>query len=305
MATNIQQEIDLDSVHDEQGTVKDLKPIVLTAILVFVSAVMIPAVTSWQWNMPFGLGTRQIVLNVFLGMFLALPILLSIWTTLGAQTWLVRIPSALGIIFGLLCAYLLTIKILDQNTPAEILWMFAGVALAVTVVVQIPLWILRIWLSVRITRDFDSHSVADSQFSIKQLLICTTVIAVTIPFIQWLISIGDIDRSVGVPLSVVVGFCTIFILVMLLLVMLSLLIVFGGKLRGWCIGVLCLAWLVIPFAIISPLTSVMGRQFATTSKFDMGLNVATFSISHSLTVTLALALYFAIGFRMERIERGI
>ena len=286
-----------------QAENSNTKPIILTAILLAISIITIVIATVWLWNLPFGMGSLQIVICTGNGMLMALPVLISIWVALGSQTWLVRIPLAFGAELVLLCVFLFTIASLSPTAPTEIYWLFAGVALAVTFAIQVPLWSLRIWMGVRITRHSKSLSTSDSQFSIKHLLISTTVVAVTIPFAQWLISIGDIDGGTGIPFSVVVGFCTIFISIMLFLAMLSILVVFVRKLRAWCIGIMCIAWFVIPIAILPTLSNVLGAQFAGTNKTDMGINTVAFSVSHSLTLVLAMWLYLIIGFGLRRLKR--
>ena len=285
-----------------QAENSNTKPIILTAILLAISIITIVIATVWLWNLPFGIGSLQIVICTGNGMLMALPVLISIWVSLGSLNWLVRIPLAFGAELVLLCAFLFTISSLSPNAPTEAYWLFSGVALAVTLAIQIPLWGLRIWMGVRITRHSKSLSTSDSQFSIKHLLISTTLVAVTIPFVEWLMSIGDFDGGTKIPFSVVVGFCTIFILIMLFLAMLSFLVVFVRKLRVWCIAFMCIAWFVIPFAILPTLSNVLGPQFAVTSQTDMGINTVAFSISHSLTLVLVMWLYLQIGFGVKRLK---
>ena len=100
------------------------KPIILTAILLAISIITIVIATVWLWNLPFGIGSLQIVICTGNGMLMALPVLISIWVSLGSLNWLVRIPLAFGAELVLLCAFLFTISSLSPNAPTEAYWLF-------------------------------------------------------------------------------------------------------------------------------------------------------------------------------------
>lgn len=275
--------------------------IALTTSLIVISLVAIAGGTLYLWDLPWGMGSLQLVINSCNGMLLALPILISIWIALGNHTWLIRIPLAFGTMISMLSVFFLSIASYTSPTPPEVYYLFASVAFAVTTIVQIPLWISRIWMNLRITQDASPATSASSQFSIRQLMISTALVAVLIPLCQWLIEIGQFDGGTGIPATTVIGFCAIFIVVMVFLAGLALAIVFGSRTRLVSIGILCLALILIPVAILQPLGNVLGAKFAGTNRTDMGLNVAAFSTAHALTLIGVLSLYRLIGFRIERI----
>ena len=276
-------------------------PIVLTGSLILISAVTIVIATLSLWNLPLGNGTLQLLLCFFLGAFLALPTLTAIWAALGSQIWIIRVPSALAAESFLLCVYLGTISVFSLGAPPEVYWLVSICAGAVTVAAHVPLWIMRIWLSVQIAGPhLKERSASESQFSIFHLLIATTVVAITIPLIQWLISLGESDGMGTIPIWSVVGFCGIFILLMGLLTTLSIAIVFASKkIKAWCVSILCVVILVIPFAVVQNLSTVIGG-IPPTERDAVRMNVASFSISHLATLILVLSLYYALGFRLRR-----
>ena len=277
-------------------------PYALTVGLILVSAITIVVATCFLFDMPFGNGTLQLLLCSFLGAFCALPILISIWAALGSQTWIIRIPSAIAAEVFLLCVYLGTFSRLAPTAPPEIYWMIACMALAITVAAHVPLWILRIWKRMQIGHlSMKAWLAKESQFSISHLLIGTTVVAVMVSLMQWLISFGVLNEgSSRVPVGafwMIVGFCGIFILVMGLLTMLSILVVFGPrKVKVWCVGILCIAILAIPFAVVPSLVVLSGMP----TTMEAGFNVVFFSIANSTTLILVLGLYYALGFRLRR-----
>ena len=189
------------SRRSEARTLRFLAPIALTSVLLFVAALTIFVATSLLWDMPLGTGTRQVVMNTFNGMLLSVPVLLSLWLVLGGQTWIIRIPLATFSLLALLGVYLATINFQSSSVPVEVFWISGGTALAVSVAVQIPLWIVRAWRGVSICRS-GSESVQQQQFTIKQLLITTTIVAFIVPFLQWFATFESFTKTpTSIPLA--------------------------------------------------------------------------------------------------------
>ena len=245
----------------------DALPAALTTNLFFASGLIIVAATTLFWSLPFGTGTRQVGLSIFNGMLLSLPVLISLWMGLGRQTWIIRIPLATLYLASLLGIYLTTIMFLSSDIPSEILWMFAAVTLGVTVSLQIPLWVVRIWRGVLISRA-GAESSAKTQFTIKQLMIATTVFAFLVPLMQllgqWL---GTSENGGRIPVGEVSGFCGVFVVVLMFLMLLSVLFVFSTtlKIRAACLCVLAVGITALPFAVVPSLIFVV-PEFEGVSK---------------------------------------
>lgn len=294
------KQVAMDDLSNERLDKPDqaLNPIALTGLLLIIAGVTVCVATSFFWELPGGTGTRQIALSFFNGMFLSLPILLSLWMVLGPQIWIIRLPLASGSLLALLGIYLATISIQSSNAPGEVYWIMSAIALAVVVSIQIPLWIVRFFKRVHISRR-GSGSSAGSQFSIKHLLIATTVFALVLPLLQWFTTLGSARQMPGVMFREMLGFCGIFILVLAFLTLLSVLIVFAPKLRFWSLALLIIGIILLPFAVVPSISYVIGSRFTVGDYFDMGLNVITFSAANALTMIVSMYLYYSIGFRLE------
>ena len=282
-------------------TLSVVQPIALTTIIFVTAALTIIVATKFLWPLPFGNGVRQVVLSIFNGMLLSLPVLVSLWMGLGRQTWIIRIPLATLYLATLLGVYLTTIKLLSSNIPSEIIWMFAAVTLGVTVSLQVPLWVVRIWRGMLISRT-GSDSSAKTQFTIKQLMITTTVFAFLVPLMQSLSQFGDVKSGGGPAAGEIFGFCGVFIVVLMFLMLLSVLFVFSTtlKIRAACLCVLAVGITALPFAVV-PSLIFMVPEFEGVSEMgmiDMGVNVFTFSLSNAVTMIIVLSMYHVIGFRL-------
>ncbi len=233
-------------------------------------------------------------------MLLSLPILVSLWVVFGAQTWIIRLPLAFAALLVLLAIYLATISSQPSSAPSEVYWLISAITLAITLGIQIPLWIVRVSKRVWISRQGSGSSVR-SQFSIKHLLITTTAFALLLPLLQWFATFGSAGQMPsGMMGREMVGFCGIFISVLAFLTLLSVLIVFSPKLRIWCWSLLMIGIFTLPVAVVPSIRFVLGgRSYSTTDLIDTGLNVMTFSASSALTMIVVLFMYYAIGFRLR------
>lgn len=297
---NVTIESELESSRDQMLDL--VTPVVLTGTLFVISSAMLVGLTSLVWELPWGSGTRQIFISICNGMLLSLPILISLWAVFGAQTWIIRLPLAFGTLVALLTIYLATISSQPGSTPPDLHWLFSVITLAVVLSIQIPLWIIRLWKQVWISRQ-GTDSPGRSQFSIKHLLIATTVFALLIPLLQWFATLDSTGQMPGRVYTDAIGFCSIFILVLAFLTLLSVLIVFSPKLRIWCLCLLILGIFTLPVAVVPSIRYMLGRQnYATTDLIDTGLNVMAFSASNAITIIVVLFMYFVIGFRLRSSE---
>ena len=278
-------------------------PVVLTTILFLFAALTMTIATGWLSNLPFGNGTRQIVFNIFNGMLLSLPVLVSLWMVLGGQTWFIRIPLATFCLVAWLGIFISTLNFWGPPPP-EIWLIFGGITLAVSIGTQIPLWIFGLRYGALITRA-NSGSVVQTQFTIKELLITTTVFAFLIPILQ---RVATFENFGNAPLYEICGFCAIFIVVLVFLMAFSVLVVFSKhRIKSLCI--LVLGIVALPFVVVPTIISVMEKRLAFGDFMemgmdiflflDMGLNVFAFSLSNAVAVIAVLSMYYALGFRLR------
>ena len=282
----------------ESNTSNPIEAYGLTIVLFVVAVAAIVVATSWLICLPFGNGIRQVVLNIFIGMLLSLPVLVSLWTVLGGQAWFIRIPLASLALLVLFGVYAVTNICLGM--PVEVLWLFAGVTLLVTVSVQIPFWTIRAWQGVTISGQ-GAKSGDKMQFTIKQLLVTTTIFAFLAPLLRWFTTFeGFQDVFSIIPPNVVLGFCGIFIVVLVFLGLFSVLIVFLPKLRVWCLGILVLGIAALPFVVVPSVLFVLSERFTDQAWMDIAANVVAFSASNAVTMIVVLSMYYALGFRLRK-----
>ena len=286
------------STNRELNASSSIGAYVLTIVLLVVAAATIVVATSWLFYLPFGNGIRQVVLNIFIGMLLSLPMLASVWAVLGGQAWFVRVPLAsltLILLFGI---YIATNILLGM--PVHVVWIFGGVTLLVIVSAQIALWIVRALLGVTISRQ-GAKSSTKMQFTIKQLLITTTIFALLVALLRWLaIFEGFQDAIQPMPLNQFLGFCGTFIVVLVFITLLAVLIVFLPKRRVWRLGILVLGIATLPLAVVPSVSCLLDERFAGREWMDIAANVVAFSASNAVTMIIVLSMYYALGFRLRK-----
>ena len=283
-----------------------LAPIVLTAALFLFAAFTIVAATTWFWQMPWQ-GTRQIALCTLLGMALSLPVLISLWIALGAQKWFIRIPLATFCLSALLGIYFLTMMahMPQAVPPGEPFLVISGMIFFFYAAIQIPLWVVRVRYGVWLSR-LEPESVAKKQFTIKQLLITTTIFAFLVPLIQWFSAFKIFENFNGPPVDMVIGFCSVIVVVLAFLTLLSVLIVFSSKLRMAGLCVLVLSLVAIPFVIVPSIDYAVGLRVSYTETYwldlnvDKHINVLAFALSNAVTMIVVLSMYYALGFRLRQ-----
>ena len=282
----------------------NVPPVVLTTILMLVAALMLVGVSVWVWEY-LTPSPLLIVLNVFLGMLLSLPVLISLWMSLGGQHWIIRIPLSTMCLLSLSGVFLTTLGILSGSVDNAEIWIIGAIILAVALAIQIPAWTVRLWYGVSISRQ-SSESAASKQFTIKQLLITTTVLAFLVPLLQWVAAFKIFNDS-GPPMDEILRFCGVFIVVLVFLTLLSVLVVFSSKLRVASFCILLVGLATIPFVVVPSLKYISGLEFSVADSYLMDkeklLNVFAFISSNAVTMIVVLSLYFALGFRLRSSRR--
>ena len=280
-----------------------IAPVLLTVTLFLVAALTIFVATWLLWELQWWGGPLQIVLSAAFGMLLSLPVLISIWIVLGGQTWIIRIPLASLYLVALFGTFFTALKSNDEHFPDDLFWVFGGIVLAISAAIQTPLWIVRAWRRVSISRT-GSESTADKQFTIKQLLISTTIFAFLVPLLG-LFGPFEFTTQTRVPLDEAFAFFSVVVALLLFLTLLSLLFVFSHKLRLASLCVLAVGLAAIPYGFV-PLTNYMMRQQISDADWMMalGMNAFAFASANAVMMIVVLSLYYAVGFRLRRKQVG-
>jgi len=284
-----------------------LAPVVLTSVLLLVSALTLVSVTWVLWA-TLRPGTLQVVFSVSNGMLLSLPVLISLWIVLGGQKWIIRIPLATFFLLALSGIFVATLGILSKSADDSLVWWIGAITLAVSAAIQIPAWIVRARYGVSVSRQSNGRtgwdSVTSKQFTIKQLLITTTILALVVPLLQWFATFKMFsDNTGGPPVAEICGFCGIFIVVLVFLTLLSVLVVFVPKLRVASLCILLVGLFAVPIVVVPSINFVFGLKFSFTDSYFMDtaihINVFAFMLSNAVTVIAVLAMYYALGFRLS------
>ena len=186
---------EFDSTQTQQNSRHSLAPAILIAVLSLIAITGIIVLTAVLWDMPLGYGTRQILLCIALGPFLAIPCLLAIWCSLGEQTAIVRITLSMALAILFYFVYVGTIKTVGiGNLPVFAYVLFGSIAISTIVLVQIPFWLFRLTTGQRLSRRKDS-AVNAIQFGIKHLLIITTQVALIVWIAKYSVSMDRLGPN--------------------------------------------------------------------------------------------------------------
>lgn len=243
---------------------------------------------------------------ISLGLLTAQPCLLSIWCAFGGQKPLLRILVSMGM---LVCLFLVYVKTLENDgAPLEVTFMILGIVAAIVAIVQIPLWLFRIYTRQSILLPAETETVLGaSQFGIKHLLIATTISAVLIPIAKAFFPTGGFEPPASVPSWFSLAmFLLFFITIGCVFTFLNLAIVFNSK-RRWPF----LVFLIV-FLIAAPLGSVavweqsnFARRslFSTAWSFNTLVNAFAFVWTLAFTIIGVLLCFYAIGYRVQKLSR--
>jgi hypothetical protein len=250
---------------------------------IFVSEVRFRSVEGTFYSSIFGLLVVQ-------------PCLLAVWLALGNQRLVLRVSIALGILFVLACLFLIALNMVNGSMPLEVYLMCVGLGVMVMLSIAIPLWFFRV-RSGGIIALADSRSTHHSinQFGIKHLLVATTVAGLMIALAQ--IAIPHAKFRGDAPWGEIIAFCVALNLFVVLLALLSFAFVFIPKRRLVTgIGMVSVGFLG-PFPVAGFLVNfVSAFQFLETA-----VNTMSFGVILTLAMSLVLASFYWIGFRLQKI----
>ena len=240
----------------------------------------------------------ELILCLAIGAMLAQPCLLAVWIALGYQQVVIRIPSALGILLGLVMSYLQTLHMLDpSDLPLEVTIFFFSVAAAIFVVAQLPFWIFRTASHQVIARVDKSENTA-SQFGIRHLMITMTIAAVIVLIVKNVIPSGDWEG--GAPWMQFIRFVTPYFVGICVLALLCTALVFSQGHRR--LLALVIGGVVITGSIslyLMPSNGLVGLSGVGMEIFVR--NATLFFLGFSATMIGVLSVYYRIGFRLRKI----
>ena len=274
----------------------DLPSVATIAALVAMAAIGNSTATAILWD-----SGNEPWYSFAWGILIAQPCLLSIWCALVRQNLILRVSISMGILFVLYCSMMLTFQLLDVpggSIPLELILIFLGMIVALTLLIQTPLYIVR-----RITGYtlfIPSNNGAQSndvQFGIKHLLIATTVAALLIVIAQATFS-SQVEFQGGAPWAEIIGFIATFSVLVTLTGWLCIGAVFLSQHRvaiGALLGFVILAG---PWAVHKILT----RVFRGATMSETYFNTLLFLVALVGTIVVVLTLFYAIGYRLSRAQ---
>ena len=297
---------EFDSTQTQQNSRHSLAPAILIAVLSLIAITGIIVLTAVLWDMPLGYGTRQILLCIALGPFLAIPCLLAIWCSLGEQTAIVRITLSMALAILFYFVYVGTIKTVGiGNLPVFAYVLFGSIAISTIVLVQIPFWLFRLTTGQRLSRRKDS-AVNAIQFGIKHLLIITTLVALIVWIAKYSVSMDRLGPNGAPPLSTMINFCALFIGLIWVLTLLCLPVVFSNTLRQriWTAVLLLGVLIIVPYSLANPVEQIIyfqGRPVTVdpTVFWDVTANIFAFSTSFAVALLAVLMAFYLIGYRLK------
>ncbi|MFK7766274.1 MAG: hypothetical protein AB8B55_03450 [Mariniblastus sp.] len=238
-------------------------------------------------------------LNCFaIGMLIAQPCLIAVWFALGKQRVIVRAPLTIGVLLILLVSFVFSFLNLRTNLPMEIPIIFLAIAAGLFLTIQLPLWIYRRATSQVISRTSSTSNLSAEQFSIKHLLIATTIAAVL--FAVGRFAIPDLEFDGGGPIGAISYFLLAYAALVSVLTFLCVGFVFIANkhvTQRIAVGVaIVLTILLVPAFFFMVMR---GGLFANINAWEGTFNSVTFSFSLTATMLVVLFAYRALGFRLR------
>ena len=267
---------------------------------VIIVVLFVAVCGNWYGTIYFLEPNLEYAISYFiaLGLLVAQPYLLSIWCALGSLNAVLRIPFAMGTLTVLTFVYA---KVLERDgAPLEAALVISGIALAMTVVLQIPLWIFRAKTKQVIALPVAKSDLGKSQIGIKHLLVVTTFVAALVSLSRFIIPESALVNGAA-PWSEIVWGALTFILATTLLSFLAIGFVF---IPGRRIGIL-LTLLVFLVATTFGCLAVMSRlnKYGTTYwDFEAYSFTITFLCANTIAILFVLGIFYLIGYRLTKLR---
>ncbi|MFK7766275.1 MAG: hypothetical protein AB8B55_03455 [Mariniblastus sp.] len=238
---------------------------------------------------------------IAIGMLVVQACLIAIWFAMGKQIFIIRASLTFGILLILSASFSHGIVTADPVIPMEIPIMILAVAIGLFLIIQTPLWIYRRSTCQVISRSSSTSNLSAEQFSIKHLLIATTIAAVL--FAAGRFFIPDLEYDGGAPIGAISHFVLSYAVLVALLSFLCVGFVFVENKRvvkRIAIGVaITLTILLVPafFYMV-----MKGRIFSAYQPFEGIFYTVIFSCSLTATMLVVLFAYRSLGFRLRTVK---
>jgi hypothetical protein len=160
----------------------------------YLAAFILTPILAFSWLLLMLIDPRAppalyVFVGYMVGTLFAQPSLAAAWVALGPGPLLWRLPLSLGWTGALVIAYVLQASVHGQPShPSEAL-IVAAALIGQWLVVQLPLWGLRVVYGVRLRHASDPpESTRDRQFGIRQVMILTFIVAVVLGVCRWVVA---------------------------------------------------------------------------------------------------------------------
>ena len=234
-----------------------------------------------------------------IGLLVAQPCILSIWCALGGQRAVVRIPAFMGMLALLFIVY--TGILVSSGAPGSFVSILGVCVIAITVIIQIPLWIFRASTKQVVALPSQTESgIGASQFGIRHLFISTTIAAIVVTVAQANAQYVSFDPT-PFPGPGLILFVTFFVIVASVLSFLILAVVFNRNHRLAFVGLLAVILLVLPLPAVEAF-HCMWRVPAFQWNVDEIFNAFCFVFSLTVGMIGVLYIFYSIGFRVQKIN---
>ena len=230
--------------------------------------------------------------GVVVGLVFSQIVLFATWTALGPTSVFKRAVS--GMMAATLVALALVACIRNSGANEDRLLWF-GIVMTQWMVIQIPLWVLRLFFGWRLAwpgEQSTASSRSDNRFGIRQLMAWTAVVAMTLGIGRWLLP-GDGLAMLGGTRQFLIGFCLITVFNCLLAWPVIWAMLARSAWEAWIVvAFVCCVGLTI--AEDAALSAVMGR--GSSSDFIWIMNAV-----QTVGAAISLLAIRMSGFRMIRI----
>jgi hypothetical protein len=268
----------------------------LVAMVVLIAAAI--AGNSLGAFLVYKYGSQNIewLISLSIGLLVAQPGIIAVWAALSDQQLIHRLSLATATLFAMSAAYIGTLNALDRGLPMDVGLILLSIPAILFGSTASAMGFLRRQKGIVLTKSLTEHTHEDQsrQFSIKFLLVATTVIAVLIPVVKWAIPSGGFEGNA--PWMEVGTFIVLFAVLSWAIFLTSLILVFHSNHRVFSVVTLLLLTTIGPILVIG----FLALNFVSFRRDIIGMMVnAFFYCVGVITCTAFVLLIFrGLGFRI-------
>jgi len=223
--------------------------------------------------------------------------LLAIWSALGAQSVVFRVPLTGSLVLVAGCAYVIGLRFPGDDLPLDVGIFMIAAGLLMYGCIQVPLWVLRVVTQQRIDvpeeTDGASSAGAPVQFTVRDLLIGTAVVGMLLVLVKHSLPEGHL--STHARWFVVVGTGLVFVAFSAAICLPCIwLTLRDNPNRSWALG-LSIVVLGGPPVVFAALVAISAGG-PDVAEVIMGIYV--FGLGTAATLILVLLIVRAIGYRL-------